>query len=90
MSLSGIGSLLLAWRVKSILTWVVYSIVAHEQSIEQLIKIIENKPQTGPTVTGTAERLLNIQDKLGLTLLVLGFLSLGMGMLLNAASILCK
>lgn len=32
----GAGSILLAWRVKEILKWVVYCLVAHEQSIEQL------------------------------------------------------
>lgn len=88
MFLSGLGSILLAWRVKSILEWVVYCLVAHEQSIEQLIRIAENKNQTKPTITGTPIHLLKIQDRIGFVLLVVGFLSLGLGLLLNAFSVI--
>jgi hypothetical protein len=82
----GIGSLLLAWRVKAILQWVVYCLVAHEQSIEQLAKLAANQQQTQPIVGCLTKHLLDIESKLGLVLLVMGFLLLGVGMFSNAAS----
>lgn len=83
---SGAGSLVLAWRVKELLKWVVYCLVAHEQSITQLRKIASNQPQTEPLVEGVPKHLLKIQDKLGLALLIVGFSLLGVGMLCNAAT----
>lgn len=87
--MSGLGSILLAWRVKSILTWVVYCIVAHDASIEQLRRILNSEQQTSPIIEGTSVHLLETQDKVGFIFLVGGFLLLGIGMLLNMASILC-
>lgn len=84
----GAGSILLAWRVKEILKWVVYCLVAHEQSIEQLSNLATNKNQTGPIVSGVTKHLLDIESKLGFVLLVVGLLLLGVGMLSNAASYL--
>ncbi|HEL4834860.1 hypothetical protein EGJ24_22340 [Stenotrophomonas maltophilia] len=86
--LSAGGSLVLAWRVKQILKWVVYALVAHEASITQLNLVVNNKPQTDPLVRGATTHLLDIQSKLGLFLLILGFTLLGIGMLCSAASIL--
>ena len=83
---AGLGSILLAWRVKEILKWVVYCLVAHEQSIDQLTKHAANQTQTQPIVTGVTTHLLDVQSKLGLVLLVAGFLLLGIGMLCNAAT----
>lgn len=82
----GVGSILLAWRVKAILQWVVYCLVAQEQSIEQLAKIVANQQQTQPIIGGVTKHLLDIESKLGLVLLGVGFLLLGIGMLSNAAS----
>lgn len=82
----GVGSLLLAWRVKAILKWVVYCLVAHEQSIEQLAKLAANQQQTQPIIGGVTKHLLDIESKLGLVLLLIGFLFLGIGMFSNAAS----
>lgn len=83
----GIGSILLAWRVKAILQWVVYCLVAHEQSIEQLAKLAANQQQTQAIVGGVTKHLLDIESKFGLVLLVAaGFLLLGIGMFCNAAS----
>lgn len=84
----GISSFLLAWRVKTILKWVVYCLVAHEQSIEQLATLSDNQHQTQPIIGGVTKQLLDIESKLGLTLLVVGFLFLGIGMLSNAFSYL--
>lgn len=39
-------------------------------------------------VEGVTKHLLDVESKLGLVLLVLGFLSLGVGMLCNAATYL--
>lgn len=85
---SAAGALLLAWRVKKILQWVVYCLVAHEQSITQLRRITSNQAQTDPIIEGFTTHLLDVESKLGLMLLVLGFLSLGVGMLCNAATYL--
>ena len=86
--LSAGGSLVLAWRVKQVLKWVVYALVAHESSITQLRKVLNNEPQTEPVVEGVTKHLLDVESKLGIVLLVLGFALLGIGMLCGAASIL--
>lgn len=83
---TGAGSLLLAWRVKTILKWVVYCLVAHERSIIQLRKLASGDSQAEPIVEGITQPLLDIETKLGFLLLVLGFLLLGVGMLANAAT----
>ncbi len=56
----GVGSILLAWRVKTILKWVVYCLVAHEQSISQLRRLADNQPQTDNIVEGVTKHLLDI------------------------------
>ena len=83
---SGFGSMILAWRASKILKWVVYCLVSHEQSIQQLIKIIRNEQQTEKIIIGTAKHLIDIESKIGLYLLVLGLVLLGLGMFSNAAS----
>jgi hypothetical protein len=83
---TGVGSILLAWRVKEILKWVVYCLLAHEQFITQLRLLASSKPQTGNIVEGVTEHLLNVESKLGIVLLVLGFLLLGVDMLCNATT----
>ena len=85
---TGAGSILLAWRVKEILKWVVYCLVAHEQSITQLRRLASNQPQTDNIVEGVPKHLLDVESKLGFVLLVLGFLMLGAGMFCNAATYL--
>ncbi|WP_220720399.1 hypothetical protein [Agarivorans litoreus] len=83
---TAIGSILLAWRVKEILKWVVYGLVAHEQSLMQVRKILNNEQQTEPMVEGVTNHLLDIESKLGIILLIAGFLFLAVGMLATAAS----
>ena len=83
---TGIGSILLAWRVKAILKWVIYCLVAHEQSIDQLARLAANQRQTDPIVGGVTKHLLDIESKLGLILLILGLVLLGVGMLTTAVS----
>ncbi|ODS95566.1 MAG: hypothetical protein ABS56_15705 [Lautropia sp. SCN 69-89] len=83
---TGVGSILLAWRVKAILKWVVYCLVAHEQSIDQLARIAANQRQSDPIVGDVTKHLLHIESKLGFVLLILGFALLGVGMLTTAAS----
>lgn len=82
----GIGSILLAWRVKAILKWVVCCLVAHEQSIEQLAKMAASQHQTKSILGGVTKHLLDIESKLGLILLIAGLLLLAFGMFSNAAS----
>jgi uncharacterized membrane protein HdeD (DUF308 family) len=83
---TAIGSILLAWRVREILKWVVYCHVAHEQSLRQVQRILNNEPQTEPLVEGVTKHLLDIESKLGVLLLVAGLLLLAVGMLATAAS----
>jgi len=80
------GSILLAWRVKAILKWVVYGLVAHEQSLTQVRRILNNEQQTEPMIEGVTKHLLDIESKLGVILLIAGFLFLAAGMLATAAS----
>lgn len=82
----GFGSILLAWRVRAILQWVVYCLVAHEESIKQLYKLADNQQQTKPIIGGITKHLLDIENKIGLVLLVVGFVLLGIGMFSNAVS----
>lgn len=83
---TAVGSILLAWRVKAILQWVVNCLVAHEESLTQVRLVLSNKQQTGPMVEGVTKHLLDIESKLGFILLVVGFLLLATGMLATAAS----
>lgn len=83
---TGVGSILLAWRVKEILKWVVYCLVAHDQSITQLRRLASNQPQTDNIVEGVPKHLLHVESKLGFVLLIFGLLLLGAGMLCNAAT----
>lgn len=80
------GSIVLAWRVKAILEWVKYCLVAHEVSIQQLILVTNGQPQTQPAIRGSIVHLLSVEDKFGFILLVIGFFMLAIGMLCNAVS----
>lgn len=46
------GSILLTWRVKATLKWVMYGLVAHEQSLTQIHRILNNEQQIEPMVEG--------------------------------------
>ena len=83
---TAIGSILLAWRVKAILKWVVYGLVAHEQSLTQVRRILNDKQPVEPMVEGITKHLLDIESKLGVILLIAGFLFLAAGMMATAAS----
>ena len=83
---TAVGSILLAWRVKSIIKWVVYCLVAHEQSLVQVRKLLDNEKQTGPMVEGVTKHLLDVESKLGVFLLVLGLVLLAIGMISTAVS----
>ena len=84
----GIGSLLLAWRVRELLRCVVLALVSHEATIQVLLDTINNQPQRREAVVGAVNHLIDVEEKLGLVLLVVGFVFLGVGMLANAASYL--
>jgi len=86
--LIGTGSILLAIRVKKILDWIVYSVVAHEISIQQIQRIIEGKLQTQPISNNVTKHLLSTIDGIGIWLLVLGFSLFGLGNLLVALTYL--
>lgn len=82
---SGIGSLILAWRVKNIIKWVVYSLVAHEKSLNKILCKIngEPDPDSDPALKNVPIHLLRYLDKVGFCLLITGFVFLGVGMILN-------
>jgi hypothetical protein len=83
---SGLGSIVLAWRLTVIAKWIVYCLVAHEQSIEQLRAVASGRDQGTHVISGVPKHLLDIESKFGMTLLVVGFLLLGIGLLCTAAS----
>jgi hypothetical protein len=83
---SALGSILLAWRVKEILKWVVNGLVAHEHSLQQVRLRLDNQQQTGPMVEGVTKHLLDIESRLGVALLTAGFILLALGMLSTAVS----
>ena len=80
------GSILLAWRVKEIMKWVIRCLVMHEQSLGQIRRILNNEPQNEPILEGTTTLLLDIEAKLGVVLLIVGLALLALGMLSTAAS----
>jgi len=84
----GAGSILLAWRVKTLVKWIIYCLVVHENSIDQLVNFLNNQGQTKPVISGLHKHLLDVESRLGLRLMIAGFLLLGVGMLCNAASFL--
>lgn len=88
--LTGIGSILLAWRLKLIVKWVSLALNAHEISISMLSKAMSGDGQEFPVIEGTAKHLNDIETNLGTKLLVTGFASLGVGMVLNTLSIVLE
>ncbi|MBB3118378.1 hypothetical protein [Pseudoduganella violacea] len=83
---AGLGSLILAWRAKHILEWVTNCLVIHDNNIKELFNRMDGLRQEHEVVLGASSVLLNIQDKLGFLLFILGFFFLGAGMLCNAVS----
>lgn len=65
-----------------------YGLVAHEQSLAQVRRILNNEEQTKPLVEGIIQKFLDIESKLGIILLVEGLRFLAVGMLVTAASFL--
>lgn len=88
--LSGLGSLILAWRVKGILDSVVNCLVAHDYSLEAINDVINKGHTKHHLVLRSTVHLLNKLDKFGVITLVLGFASLGLGMLTSAAAFLFR
>lgn len=86
--LAGLGSLVLAWRVKKLLTAIVDCLLTHDMSIKELLARANGGRQTMPAVVGMASVVLDIQDKIGLRLLVVGFVLFGVGLLCTALSYL--
>jgi hypothetical protein len=86
-ALTGIGSIVLAWRIKQIVKWVALALSAHEISIDVLMKRMNGQQQQFPVVQGVVKHLNDIENTLGTKLLIAGFGCLGVGMLLNVLSI---
>ena len=89
-TLTVVGSIVLAWRVKIILDWVYYSIVAHEASITAITEKLEGRQQSLPVITGTVVHLSNTKDITGTKLLRLGFILIGLGVAIQLLSIYLK
>lgn len=62
--------------------------VIRAQAEIQVQRLLAGHEQTEPIVQGIPKHLLNYQDKAGFFLLIAGFASLGIGMLLNALNYL--
>lgn len=88
VSLSALGALMLAFRVKRILDALIAVAVCHEENQQQLARMA-NPNEPGPFVqftnsTASVERA----KKSGTILLVVGFLFIAVGNGLNAISLL--
>jgi len=81
--LTGCGSLILAWRVFSIIRWVTRSLDAHDEALKQILRFLNKEQQTKPAVTGFPKHLMRFLDGTGFYLFIAGFLCLGVGMILN-------
>lgn len=86
--LTACGSIVLALRVKGILSWVKHCLVAHENNIQQLQRVLEGKAATMPIIHNSIFHLDNIETRIGSKLLILGFSSLSFGMIFTALSYL--
>lgn len=84
--LTGAGSLLLAWRVKKILDALVLAHLAAERNFQSLAAFLGNQTQGWKIVSGLdthAER----SHRLGIFLLVVGFLLIAAGGFVSAYAI---
>lgn len=84
--LTGAGSLLLAWRVKKILDGLVIAQVAAQENFQSLAAFLGNKTQDLKLIGGldtNAER----SHRLGIFLLVIGFLLIAAGGFISAYAI---
>ncbi|HEE6161303.1 TPA: hypothetical protein R7Q74_000619 [Acinetobacter baumannii] len=86
--LSGLGSLLLAYRSYVIFNWVRNILVAHENNLDIIFSLVTNrlKSYSSIYIDGTVQQLLKIESRPGLLLLILGFIMFGLGMLMTAVS----
>lgn len=84
--LTGAGSLLLAWRVKKILDGLVIAQVAAQENFQSLAAFLGNQTQDLKLISGldtNAER----SHRLGIFLLVIGFLLIAAGGFISAYAI---
>lgn len=86
---TGLGSLVLAWRLKTLLTSVKNAMIAHEHAIGVLFGRFKND-EKNPIMFGYALEAAEFEDKLGLVLFVLGLVLIGLGQLAAAASYLIQ
>jgi hypothetical protein len=68
-----------------LLKWIVLALVTHEQTLIVLLDAFGQPPRR-EGVVGAVNHLLDVEEKLGVALLVVGFILLGIGMLANALS----
>jgi len=86
LACTGLGSILLAWRVATLLRWTANCLSAHDQAITQLLRLVSGHPQTEEIPINSVSHLVNIEAKLGLGMLVSGFALLGIGSLCKIAA----
>ncbi|HEX4407394.1 MAG TPA: hypothetical protein VH206_01350 [Xanthobacteraceae bacterium] len=81
--LTACGSLLLAWRVKTILEEIFLAVRGHDTNFRSVGDFLANKARDLPILTGFDERVAR-QFNRGKLLLVVGLLLIAAGALLNA------
>jgi hypothetical protein len=81
--LTALGSLILAWRVKTILDVLIFAQRASEGNFRSITKFLSNKQSHLGMLVGMDEHVEK-QQKNGLWLLVVGFLLIATGAGMNA------
>jgi len=88
--LSAIGAVVLAWRVKTILNMLVSAQHANDHNFRILSDILNNAgPRQQGIIVGMNEQVER-QQKRGVWLLVIGFLLIAIGSILNAISLMIE
>jgi len=84
--LTGVGSLVLAWRVKTILDALVLAQNAAEVNFRSISAFLQNKARDLPVVVGLDEHVARSQQQ-GFPLLIIGFLPIAAGGFMSGLAI---
>jgi hypothetical protein len=85
ISLNALGAIVLAWRVKGILSALVVAQEADDRNFRLLIAILNGEKQKGPLIVGMDEHVVRKQKR-GVWLLVVGFACIAVGNILVGLS----
>ena len=85
IGLNAVGALVLAWRVKGVLDALVVAQHANDLNFRLIIKFLNKEKQNFPMVVGMNDKVEK-EQKIGIWLLVIGFLCIGVGNILVGLS----